>query len=124
VMNAADAMRNVHGQQRKLEIKSSLADPCDVVLSVRDVGVGIKPEDHERLFHPFYTTKKNGMGIGLSISQSIVEGHHGRIWAAPNDDGTGSIFSFSIPCEERHRVPNNATSVDSNLGNPKLSEGI
>jgi signal transduction histidine kinase len=68
-----------------------------VRLSVRDTGVGFEPQGLDRLFDAFYTTKSGGMGIGLSVSRSIIESHHGRLWAAPND-GPGATFSFSIPC--------------------------
>jgi signal transduction histidine kinase len=67
-----------------------------VQLSVRDVGVGINPETIDKLLEAFYTTKSDGMGIGLSISRSIIERHHGRLQAEPND-GPGATFSFSIP---------------------------
>jgi signal transduction histidine kinase len=63
---------------------------------VRDAGVGLEPRDVDRLFEAFYTTKRDGMGIGLSVSRSIIESHHGRLWAAPND-GPGATFSFSLP---------------------------
>ena len=65
-------------------------------LTVRDTGVGIEGRRLDKLFEAFYTTKSNGMGIGLSVSRSIIEGHGGRLWAAPND-GPGATFSFSIP---------------------------
>ena len=65
-------------------------------LSVQDAGVGFKPQDEDRLFDAFYTTKSGGMGIGLSVSRSIIESHHGRLWATLND-GPGATFSFSIP---------------------------
>ena len=65
-------------------------------LTVQDVGVGIEPYDVEKLFEPFYTTKSGGMGIGLSVSRSIIESHHGRLWATLND-GPGAAFSFSVP---------------------------
>ena len=65
-------------------------------LSVHDVGVGLHPQDMDKLFQAFYTTKSDGMGIGLSVSRSIIESHQGRLWAAPND-GPGATFSFSIP---------------------------
>jgi signal transduction histidine kinase len=63
---------------------------------VQDAGVGFDPETTDRLFEPFYTTKRSGMGIGLSVSRSIIESHHGRIWATRND-GPGATFSFTIP---------------------------
>ena len=66
-------------------------------LIVRDDGCGVKPQDFERLFEPFYTTKTGGMGIGLSVSRTIIERHRGRLWAESND-GPGITFSFSIPC--------------------------
>ena len=68
-----------------------------VRLSVRDTGVGFEPQGMDRLFDAFYTTKSSGMGIGLSVSRSIIESHKGRLWATPND-GPGATFSFSIPC--------------------------
>jgi signal transduction histidine kinase len=71
--------------------------------------VGFKPQDEGRLFDAFYTTKSSGMGVGLSVSRSIIESHHGRLWATPND-GPGATFSFSIP-----RQPENAKSAN-NLG--------
>jgi signal transduction histidine kinase len=64
---------------------------------VRDSGVGIDPQCLEKLFDAFYTTKTTGMGVGLSISRSIIESHAGRLWATAND-GPGATFSFSIPC--------------------------
>ena len=70
-----------------------------VRLSVRDAGVGIDPQSMNKLFDAFYTTKTDGMGIGLSISRSIIERHHGRLWAEPND-GPGATFSLSIPCND------------------------
>jgi Signal transduction histidine kinase len=67
-----------------------------VSLSVKDTGIGLPPDAGERMFESFYTTKSNGMGIGLAISRSIIEGHKGRLWAETND-GPGVTFSFSIP---------------------------
>ena len=75
---------------------STSLDGDRVKLSVRDVGVGFARGDAERLFQPFYTTKSSGMGIGLSVSRSIVERHHGSLWGEPND-GPGATFSFAIP---------------------------
>ena len=66
-------------------------------LSVQDAGRGLEPESMNRLFDAFYTTKSDGMGMGLSVSRSIIENHHGRLWATLND-GPGVTFSFSIPC--------------------------
>jgi hypothetical protein len=68
-----------------------------VRVSVRDAGVGIEGPSTDKLFDAFYTTKSGGMGMGLSVSRSIVERHHGRLWAEPND-GPGATFAFSIPC--------------------------
>jgi signal transduction histidine kinase len=63
---------------------------------VRDVGVGLDAESMNKLFDAFYTTKSAGMGIGLAVSRSIIERHHGRLWAEPND-GPGATFAFAIP---------------------------
>lgn len=95
LLNASDAMRGVDDRQR-LVVISTTATGEEVTLSVKDVGVGFANEDVERLFQAFYTTKSSGMGVGLSVSRSIIESHNGRIWGEPNDGG-GATFSFSIP---------------------------
>ncbi|EHK52576.1 multi-sensor signal transduction histidine kinase [Mesorhizobium alhagi CCNWXJ12-2] len=94
--NAADAMSDVDDRQRRLLIKTEGDEDDHVRLTVQDAGVGIQPEAAERLFEAFYTTKSDGMGIGLSVSRFIIESHNGRLWAASND-GPGATFSFSIP---------------------------
>jgi PAS domain S-box-containing protein len=95
VLNASDAMSGVDDRPRQLVIRTEREDDR-ARLTVQDVGVGIEPYGVERLFEPFYTTKSGGMGIGLSVSRSIIESHHGRLWATLND-GPGAAFSFSIP---------------------------
>jgi signal transduction histidine kinase len=67
-----------------------------VRLTVRDSGIGLDAQSADKLFDAFYTTKTEGMGIGLSVSRSIIERHHGRLWAVPND-GPGTTFAFAIP---------------------------
>jgi len=89
-------MSSVDDRQRKLVIKTDLDEDDRVRLTVQDTGVGFEPQAAGRLFESFYTTKSGGMGIGLSVSRSIIESHRGRLWAAPND-GPGATFSFSIP---------------------------
>ena len=96
--NASDAMVGVDDRPRQLLIRTEREDGDRVRLSVRDAGVGVDPQSMDKLFDAFYTTKSGGMGIGLSVSRSIVERHHGRLWAEPND-GPGATFSFSIPCD-------------------------
>jgi PAS domain S-box-containing protein len=96
VRNASDAMSTVNDRSRHLLIKTEPDEDDQVRLSVRDAGVGFDPQAMKRLFETFYTTKNEGMGIGLSVSRSIIESHHGRLWATPND-GPGSTFSFSLP---------------------------
>ncbi len=68
----------------------------EVSIAIKDSGVGIDPDKMDRLFQPFFTTKPNGMGMGLSISRSIIESHGGRLWAVRNN-GSGSTFKFSVP---------------------------
>ena len=98
LLNASDAMSGVDDRPRQLVIRTERDEDDRVRLSVQDAGVGFEPQDEDRLFDAFYTTKSGGMGIGLSVSRSIIESHHGRLWAAPND-GPGATFSFSIPCD-------------------------
>jgi PAS domain S-box-containing protein len=99
--NASDAMSGVDDRPRQLVIRTENDEGDHVRLSVQDAGVGFEPDDADRLFEAFYTTKSGGMGIGLSVSRSIIESHNGRLWATPND-GPGSTFSFSIPSRPEH----------------------
>jgi PAS domain S-box-containing protein len=94
--NGSDAMSAVDDRPRRLVVTTKRDEGDRVRVSVRDAGAGFEPEAAERLFQSFYTTKKEGMGIGLSLSRSIIESHHGRLWAELND-GPGATFSFSIP---------------------------
>jgi PAS domain S-box-containing protein len=95
VTNACEAMRNVEDRRRELLIRTEASTGGAVSCSVCDCGVGFTREELERIFEPFYTTKSEGMGIGLSVSRSIIEAHHGRLWATPND-GPGVTFAFSL----------------------------
>jgi len=94
--NAIDAMAAVQSRDRAITIRTARDEGDGVLLSVHDVGAGLGDQDAEALFQPFFTTKPSGMGIGLSVSRSIIESHGGRLWAAPNVGG-GATFSFSIP---------------------------
>jgi PAS domain S-box-containing protein len=94
--NAAEAMDGIDDRPRRVVIRTTESEHDQVRLSVQDVGVGLDAPGLERLFEPFYTTKSDGMGIGLSVSRSIIESHGGRLWATPND-GPGITLAFSIP---------------------------
>jgi C4-dicarboxylate-specific signal transduction histidine kinase len=96
LLNAADAMSSVDDRPRHVVIRTELEEGDRVRLAVKDTGVGFDPQSADRLFEAFYTTKSSGMGIGLSVSRSIIESHGGSIWAAPNE-GPGATFAFSIP---------------------------
>ena len=96
VRNAADAMDSVSGRTRALRMKTAIHDPDSVLLSVEDSGAGIAPEDIDRIFESFFTTKSQGMGMGLSICRSIIEAHDGRLWASSSVDH-GSVFNIVLP---------------------------
>jgi signal transduction histidine kinase len=96
VRNASDAMRDVNDRPRHLLVRLEREEEGGARLLVTDAGVGIEPQNIERLFDAFYTTKSDGMGIGLSVSRSIIESHGGKLWAEAND-GPGTTFLFSIP---------------------------
>jgi signal transduction histidine kinase len=96
VMNAIEAMGSITGRARILEVWTEARDPDAVLVAVRDSGVGLDPEHRDRIFDAFYTTKSEGMGMGLAISRSIVEAHGGRLWATPNA-GPGETFQFTLP---------------------------
>jgi C4-dicarboxylate-specific signal transduction histidine kinase len=94
--NASDAMSCVDDRPRNLMIRTAREDDDHIRLAVQDAGVGLDPVTADRLFDAFYTSKSAGMGIGLFVSRSIIERHHGRIWAGGHD-GPGATFSFSLP---------------------------
>ena len=107
IRNASDAMSAVDDRPRLLLIRTEPGEDDHVRLTVQDAGVGFDPQAADRLFESFYTTKNDGMGIGLSVSRSIIGSHHGRLWATLNN-GPGAAFSFSIP-----RAPGGLTRADS-----------
>lgn len=107
IRNGSDAMSSVEDRPRQLLIRTERDEGDRVSLTVQDAGTGFDPQAVDRLFEGFYTTKNDGMGIGLSVSRSIIESHHGRLWATLNN-GPGAAFTFSIP-----RGPEGATGAES-----------
>jgi len=102
MINAMDSMSEIAPAASKdVVITSKQEDSRGVVISVRDSGPGFRPDLAEKIFDPFFTTKPHGIGLGLSISKSIIESHEGRLWATPNRDG-GAIFQFTLPIESPH----------------------
>jgi len=95
VINAIEAMGNVSGR-RELVIKSGLYEPGSVLVSVEDSGVGFDEQNAAQLFNAFYTTKLQGLGMGLSISRTTIESYGGRLWATTNN-GAGATFQFTLP---------------------------
>jgi signal transduction histidine kinase len=93
IANAIDSMSDIGGL-RVLSVKSQIQDDGDVRISIADTGAGVGPHDIDRIFNPLFTTKANGMGMGLAICRSIMEAHDGRLWAAPNTP-RGTVFHFS-----------------------------
>ena len=85
VMNGIEAMSAVTDRSRDLHIRSCQHESDKVLVEVQDSGIGLEPESLDNLFTAFYTTKPQGMGMGLAISRSIIEAHGGRLWAVPND---------------------------------------
>lgn len=104
IRNASDAMSGVDDRPRVLLVKTERETPSSVRVTVRDAGVGLDAQSIDKVFDAFYTTKSSGMGIGLSVSRSIIQRHGGSIWATPNED-TGTTFAFSVPIA--NEVPTN-----------------
>ncbi len=96
MMNGIDAMRDMSEHWKEILVVSRKENSSGIRIVVEDCGVGISPETAEKIFEPFFTTKPEGIGMGLSISRSIVESHEGRLWAMPRPAG-GAIFQFTIP---------------------------
>ncbi|MDB5431144.1 MAG: nodV1 [Caulobacter sp.] len=100
VLNGMDAMKGVRNRPRELVIRSGVLESGDVVMAVQDAGHGVKPADAGRLFDHFFTTKADGIGLGLPISRAIVVAHGGRLWATPVPGAgpvRGAVFQFSVP---------------------------
>jgi len=98
VMNGIAAMANTNGRPRRLLVRSLTQDANQVLVAVQDTGTGMSPDVMARLFEPFFTTKSHGIGMGLPISRSIIEGHGGRLWAE-SIVSQGSTFQFTLPTE-------------------------
>jgi signal transduction histidine kinase len=96
ILNAIQSMRDVEDGNRELHISTVSIEPEGVCVAVRDTGYGLRAESLPCLFEPFYTTKPDGMGMGLSISRSIIEAHGGRLWAT-GCEPRGALFEFTIP---------------------------
>ena len=99
ILNAIEAMSTVEDRERVLVIRTQLGEGDEVRVAVRDSGIGFDPQSAERMFDAFHTTKPGGLGMGLSISRSIIESHGGQLRALPND-GPGATFQFTLlKCE-------------------------
>jgi signal transduction histidine kinase len=95
MMNSIEAMKDVEGT-RELTIKSKQGEDGQVLISVNDTGVGLPPQQADKIFDAFFTTKTHGTGMGLRISLSIIESHGGRLWASDNSP-RGATFQFTLP---------------------------
>ncbi|HKW17079.1 MAG TPA: ATP-binding protein [Terriglobales bacterium] len=102
VMNAMDALSEASNPAKEIVIRSRAQGENEVLVAVEDCGAGINLEVADKVFEPFFTTKPNGIGVGLSISRSIVESHQGRLWASANPTG-GAILQFSLPMQRQSR---------------------
>jgi PAS domain S-box-containing protein len=100
IMNGIDAMLAVTNRPRQLLIRSEQNRSDQIIVAVEDAGIGINPKDLNRLFDAFFTTKADGLGMGLRICRTIIENHGGNLWASPNAD-TGATFQFSLPMQPR-----------------------
>ena len=101
VMNASEAMQSA--PRRVLTVRSGQNKPDMVHISIKDTGTGIDPSSGSDIFKPLFTTKTNGMGMGLSICHSVIQNHGGRIWVSPGAD-SGSIFEFELPTQPVNEV--------------------
>ena len=96
ILNAVESMGSVQDGPRELSISTEQTQANGVLVAVRDSGPGIDPENIERVFEAFYTTKSSGVGMGLSICRSIIDAHGGRLWADMRAS-RGAVFRFTLP---------------------------
>jgi signal transduction histidine kinase len=96
IVNALDAMNDINDRPHVLHVRTGRNGADGLLVELRDSGAGLRPEQMERLFDAFYSTKTDGMGMGLSISRSIMEAHGGRLWAESHA-GPGATFKFTLP---------------------------
>jgi signal transduction histidine kinase len=96
IMNGIEAMKAVAAQTRELRVSSTLAEQGSVLVAVEDTGTGLDPAIEQRIFETFFTTKFDGLGMGLSICRSIIEAHGGRLWVSPCAPH-GTVLRFTVP---------------------------
>jgi signal transduction histidine kinase len=96
ILNSSEAMSRSGWQPRKLLIRSEQTRSDEIMVTVQDTGIGLDPKNQERVFDAFFTTKEGGLGLGLTISRTIVESHGGKLWSTPNE-GQGATFQFTLP---------------------------
>jgi signal transduction histidine kinase len=99
ILNAVEAMSGIDEGARELQISTEMEATGGVLISVRDSGPGLAPTSVDRAFEAFYTTKPDGIGMGLAICRSIIETHGGRMWASANEP-RGAVFQFTLPRDE------------------------
>jgi signal transduction histidine kinase len=97
IVNGVEAIGAPTEGPRELVIRTALGERQELHVAVQDSGIGLPEEDLQRIFEPFYTTKSQGMGVGLSISRSIIQAHNGRLWAERNKDAPGITVHFTLP---------------------------
>jgi two-component system sensor kinase FixL len=113
LLNAFQAMKDLSVRERQVTLRSRFEKGNTMIIAVRDRGVGLREDQLEKMFHPFYTTKSDGLGMGLAISRSIIEAHGGRLWAQNNPDGGATLY-FSVPAREVTGDDTNESNSDAN----------
>ena len=101
IINAIEALSTLSDGPRNLLVSTEKDKSNGVRLTVRDSGAGVKPRELESIFEAFYTTKREGLGMGLAVSRSIIEDHGGRLWATPNEP-RGAAFQFTLPISQEN----------------------
>jgi two-component system sensor kinase FixL len=114
VLNGMEAMSGAPGE-RRLTVRTGVNENGSAEIAVSDAGPGIPPERLPRLFEPFFSTKKEGMGLGLSIARSLVQAHGGQLWAE-NNPGGGATFRFTLPTDPEQPGPESRSTRTAPAG--------